>query len=409
MFTAVRAWHTSTSIESLVRHNSLMDDRPLASGKGYQINWDEVDSMSDPFGKRDTTALKGNSLSVNPMGDGPTETIRTTGIKNPSPPSRPASVDDPSYSPNSRLVNGSDIDHSSEGPSHISAEFPAAISSGQTGPSPEDLAGALERVVITDTPRSDEADVSSSSPFPPHDASASASSPHPNQMLNRIDSSTRPASPNLLGLRGHPSVEDDIVDSSKIEAPVTENEVLSLRKERDGLVRTIEEMKRCIAEYDRSLQHLVEEKSRGDAQLNVSMADLMAERDQAVEEVATIEKAFGDLHRRFEKSKQIIDGFKQNEESLKRSIAEYKSLLQRQESKYMALKQHAEDKLLKVTQETDAARQEAETNAARLQASLRMLELQNRGLEAQLEQKKRENAELTKICEELLSKYSGTA
>ncbi|CAH8548179.1 unnamed protein product [Dicrocoelium dendriticum] len=385
-----------------------MDNRPLASGKGYQINWDEVDSMSDPFGKRDPAASRGNSVSVNSMGDGPDETPVTTGIRKPNSPSHPVSADDPSYPPNSSLVNGNEANHLSESPSHSSVDLPATTSSGQTGPAPADLAEALERVAITDTPRSDEADVSSSSPFPPHVSSASSPSPHPNQVLNRIDSSTRPASPNLSGLRGHPSVTDDIVDSSKIEAPVTENEVLSLRKERDDLVRTIEEMKRCIAEYDRSLQHLVEEKSRGDAHLNVSMADLMAERDQAVEEVATIEKAFGDLHRRFEKSKQIIEGFKQNEESLKRSIAEYKSLLQRQETKYMALKQHAEDKLLKVSQETEAAKQEAETNAARLQASLRMLELQNRSLEAQLEQKKRENAELTKICEELLSKYSGT-
>ncbi|VEL19340.1 unnamed protein product [Protopolystoma xenopodis] len=42
-----------------------------------------------------------------------------------------------------------------------------------------------------------------------------------------------------------------------------------------------------------------------------SVAELVSERDQALEEMATIEKAFGDLHRRFEKSKQVIDGFKQ--------------------------------------------------------------------------------------------------
>ncbi|KAF8569997.1 hypothetical protein P879_00259 [Paragonimus westermani] len=96
-----------------------------------------------------------------------------------------------------------------------------------------------------------------------------------------------------------------------------------------------------------------------------------------------------------------------NEESLKRSIEEYKNLLQRQENKYLALKKHAEEKLLKVSQDTEAAKQEAESNTARLQAALRMLELQNKGLEAQLEQKKQENAELTKICEELLNKYSG--
>lgn len=37
----------------------------------------------------------------------------------------------------------------------------------------------------------------------------------------------------------------------------------------------------------------------------------------------------------------------QNEEALKKSIDEYKNLLQRQERKYLALKKHAEDQLLK--------------------------------------------------------------
>ncbi|KER19178.1 hypothetical protein T265_11958 [Opisthorchis viverrini] len=40
-----------------------------------------------------------------------------------------------------------------------------------------------------------------------------------------------------------------------------------------------------------------------------------------------------------------------------------------------------------VTQDTEAAKQEAESNATRLQASLRMMEVQVKGLEAQLEQK----------------------
>ncbi|TPP57432.1 Transforming acidic coiled-coil-containing protein 2 [Fasciola gigantica] len=186
-----------------------------------------------------------------------------------------------------------------------------------------------------------------------------------------------------------------------------EDEVTALRKERDELVITIDEMRRCIAEYDRSLQHLIDEKSQSQPQVNVSVADLISERDQAVEEVATIEKAFGDLHRRFEKSKQVIESFKQNEEALKHSIEEYKSLLQRQENKYLALKKLAEDKLLKATQDAEAQRQEFESSATRLQAALRIAELQTKSLETQLAQKTRENVELTKICDELLSKYGG--
>ena len=68
--------------------------------------------------------------------------------------------------------------------------------------------------------------------------------------------------------------------------------------------------RRCIAEYERSLRQLAEEKARTEKSAKESVIDIISERDQAIEEISTIEKAFGDLHRRFEKSKQIIEGFK---------------------------------------------------------------------------------------------------
>ncbi|CAH8546703.1 unnamed protein product [Heterobilharzia americana] len=246
---------------------------------------------------------------------------------------------------------------------------------------------------------------------------------------SRIDSSTRPASPaqpgmlnksdnnvknnnnnTTVSLNGKDNFQLPPQHPSKISRDIktlNDTELTALRNERDQLLLTIEEMKHCITEYDRSLQHMIEEKAISQNQMNVPVSDLIKERDEAVEELATIEKAFGDLHRRFEKSKQIIEGFKQNEDALKRSIEEYKSLLQRQERKYLALKKHAEDQLLKVNQDTEALKHEFETNQTRLQASLRIAELQVKSLESQLQQKTRENEELTKICDELLSKYGG--
>ena len=58
------------------------------------------------------------------------------------------------------------------------------------------------------------------------------------------------------------------------------------------------------------MRQLAEEKDRAEKSAKESVIDIISERDQAIEEISTIEKAFGDLHRRFEKSKQIIEGFK---------------------------------------------------------------------------------------------------
>lgn len=316
-------------------------------------------------------------------------------------------------------------------------------------PSPEELSKALEHAALafgTDSNLTlNETNQPPGASYPnqlqPDDTSAlstGTTSNNSTSIYKRVDSSTRPASPaqpDLLANKSGSILADKnqapasksvnashgsndsaallSVDPNKVNPPlhkqhsncVHDSEIEALRKERDELMVTVEEMKHCITEYDRSLQHLMTEKSQVQTQANVSVSDLITERDQAIEELATIEKAFGDLHRRFEKSKQIIEGFKKNEEALKRSIEEYKNLLQRQERKYLALKKHAEDQLLKVNQDTEAAKQEFETNSTKLQAALRISELQVKSLETQLEQKTRQNEELTKICDELLSKY----
>ena len=41
-----------------------------------------------------------------------------------------------------------------------------------------------------------------------------------------------------------------------------------------------------------------------------SMTDLVRERDQALEDLNSVENAFSDLHRRFETLKSAIDAFK---------------------------------------------------------------------------------------------------
>ncbi|CAL8070216.1 unnamed protein product [Calicophoron daubneyi] len=432
-----------------------MEERPLNSG-GYNINWDEIDEMSNPFGKNAPLKPKTQLRSppkVNSSGDGPGPKALDGELNSRGGNQASANLTDE----NEELGNSkpeSECNHE-ETPTDLPGLAP---SSGP--PAPEELAQRIEQnltpagssywggvweqmmeiirrllqtvikqLVVTDEtpvtylasaertaiflaaasdhkegPESDEQDEMTGSvlnPLPPSNRDTSDQVP----TLGRVDSSTRPASPAHPTTLARPSMDVGNVANGH-SSP--EAEIAALKKERDELRTTVDEMRRCIAEYDRSLQHLVEEKSQNQVQVNVSVADLITERDQAVEEVATIEKAFGDLHRRFEKSKQIIEGYKQNEETLKKSIEEYKQLLQRQETKYLALKKLAEEKLLKATQDTENAKQEFESQAARLQAALRLAELQTKSLESQLEQKTRENEELTKICDELLSKYGSS-
>ncbi len=69
--------------------------------------------------------------------------------------------------------------------------------------------------------------------------------------------------------------------------------------------------KRTIAtEFERLFQNLITDKDETESKLRQEIIDLTKERDHLQEDVMGVEKAFDDLHRRFEKLKLKIEEFK---------------------------------------------------------------------------------------------------
>ena len=69
--------------------------------------------------------------------------------------------------------------------------------------------------------------------------------------------------------------------------------------------------------------------------------------------ILKLQAAFADVHRKYERTKQVVEGFKNNQEQLKAYIEEYKNKLSRQDQKYQLLKEHAEEKLEEANKEID--------------------------------------------------------
>ena len=80
---------------------------------------------------------------------------------------------------------------------------------------------------------------------------------------------------------------------------------------------------------------------------------MVAEKEQAVEDLQNVEAAFADVHRKYERTKQVVEGFKKNEEQLKAYVEVYQSKLSKQDQKYQMLKDHAEEKLEEANREID--------------------------------------------------------
>ena len=54
--------------------------------------------------------------------------------------------------------------------------------------------------------------------------------------------------------------------------------------------------------------------------VSLSVTRLQTERAQILEDLQAVERAFNDLHRKYERTKEVVAGFKSNEDVLKRTV-----------------------------------------------------------------------------------------
>ncbi|AWP03161.1 putative transforming acidic coiled-coil-containing protein 1-like [Scophthalmus maximus] len=165
------------------------------------------------------------------------------------------------------------------------------------------------------------------------------------------------------------------------------------------------EMRKIVAEYEKTVAQMIEdEQQQKTLSCSKSVRQLTLERDQALADLNSVERSFADLFRRYETMKGVLEGFKKNEEMLKKCAQDYLMRIKQEEQRYQTLKVHAEEKLDKANEDIAQVRAKANAEGAALNATLRMEQMKVDSLERAVLQKNQEIEELTKICDELISK-----
>uniref|UniRef100_A0A1A7YJ65 Transforming, acidic coiled-coil containing protein 1 n=1 Tax=Iconisemion striatum TaxID=60296 RepID=A0A1A7YJ65_9TELE len=165
------------------------------------------------------------------------------------------------------------------------------------------------------------------------------------------------------------------------------------------------EMRKIVAEYEKTVAQMIEDaQEQKSLSSNKSVRQLTLERDQALTDLNSVERSFADLFRRYENMKGVLEGFKKNEEVLKKCAQDYLVRIKQEEQRYQTLKIHAEEKLNKANEEIAQVRAKANAEGVALNASLRKEQMKVESLERAVLQKNQEIEELTKICDELIAK-----
>jgi len=159
-----------------------------------------------------------------------------------------------------------------------------------------------------------------------------------------------------------------------------------------------------VDEFEKTIQQLIQDKERSQVVTEIERERIFAERNQIFEDLQAVERAFTDLHRKYERTKEVIAGFKSNEDALKSSLEDLSTKYRREEERYEVLRTHAEQKLDEANSRISELQRSKAAEIAKLTALLRKSEMRIASLERSVDQKTRENQELTTICDELISK-----
>ncbi|XP_043999575.1 transforming acidic coiled-coil-containing protein 3 isoform X2 [Gambusia affinis] len=165
-----------------------------------------------------------------------------------------------------------------------------------------------------------------------------------------------------------------------------------------------QEMRKVMAEFELLIANMnaSQEKERAEAQKKLSQA--LVEKDQVSGDLNAMERSLGDMLKRLEKYKDVVEGYKKNEETLKSCAQDYLERIKKGDQRYQTLKAHAEEKINLANEEIAEVRSKYKAELSGLQAQLRREQLKTQSLEKSLDQKEKEVEELTKLCDELISK-----
>ncbi|XP_036373337.1 transforming acidic coiled-coil-containing protein 3-like [Megalops cyprinoides] len=129
---------------------------------------------------------------------------------------------------------------------------------------------------------------------------------------------------------------------------------------------------------------------------------VLREKEQMATDLNGMERTVAGLLRRLENHKEVFEGYKKNECTLKKCAEDYLARLKKEEQRYQALKTLAQEKLDLANAEIAQVRAHLKAETSALQVQLRREQLKVESLEKSLEQKKKEVEELTKLCDELI-------
>ncbi|KAL7889175.1 hypothetical protein AOLI_G00014330 [Acnodon oligacanthus] len=194
---------------------------------------------------------------------------------------------------------------------------------------------------------------------------------------------------------------DAAMERARKQAEKKEEE---LKAEMEKLRLDNQHMVLIVSEFEAVIAQITAEHKQKEELSQAELSKVLQEKQQLAKDLNDMERSFSDVVKRLDRRKEVIEGFKKNEETLKQCAQSYLARLQKEEQRYQMLKTHAEEKIDQANKEIAEVRSKLGAEVSALQVQLRREQLKVQSLEKNLEQKTKEVEDVTKLCDELIMK-----
>ncbi|XP_017847033.1 uncharacterized protein LOC108603072 isoform X2 [Drosophila busckii] len=199
-------------------------------------------------------------------------------------------------------------------------------------------------------------------------------------------------------------IKNEVTRSEDIEKKLKEAE-----QREEALVKRITEKDKInsklngvVDAYEKAIAELVHDKEQLSQMHERQMQEVQADRDSNYNHLTSLETTFSDLHVKYEKSKEMTAHLKQVEDGLLEEKRKLMDKLRQQEQRYEQMKSHALQQMEIANKKLATITKEHADEVKKLKALLKKEEVSRISTAEQLQQKARENADLLKICEDLI-------
>lgn len=183
----------------------------------------------------------------------------------------------------------------------------------------------------------------------------------------------------------------------------------SLRKENkliqqvNDKIMSNKQMSIVMEEYEKTISSLIEEQQHDRIVNQETLEKVTSERDQALNHLSNMESSFNDLLAKYEKCKSVILETKDREKVYEQKLAEYEAAVKKYQELYGNLKQVTSDALSKANETLENLKKNYNIEVTKLNATVKKHEITIASLQESLVQKTRDNEELMRLYDQLIS------